>query len=206
MPDLDPGACYLILIPERDGIISQMPIDVFESSETYHKLLHAYSVHPNVRFESQHNDEEILLMVRAHPITFVPWIATALGLFIVPIFLNVLLVNFMTFRQILFFDLFWYSFIFSYVLVHILGWLFNVGIVTNQRVVDIDYSAILHKEVTGTSIEDITDVTAKTTGFIYSLFSFGNVFVQTAGKNQNIEFLRVPDPAEVTSIINRLMR
>lgn len=205
---LTPGVPRLIRPPgpDRNGIILQMPIDAFESKTSFHKLLHAYCIHPHVRFESQHNDEEILLLVRAHPITFVPWIVGASVAFIIPIFLNVVLINFMSLKQVLFIDLSWYSVIFSYVFIKVLGWLYNVGIVTDQRVVDIDYSAILHKEVTGTSIEDITDVTARTTGFINSLFGYGDVFVQTAGKEQNIDFLSVPDPSEVTSIINRLMR
>lgn len=145
-------------------------------------------------------------MVRAHPVTFIPWIATSVLFFILPIFLNVFLINFFSLREVLFIDLFWYSALFSYIFLQIISWLFNVGIVTDQRLIDIDYSMILSKRSTGTSLEDITDATEKTTGYLRSLFKYGDVFVQTAGTEQNIEFLKVPEPADVVSIINRLMR
>ena len=72
--------------------------------------------------------------------------------------------------------------------------------------IDVDYPNILIKEETGSSIEDATDVTAQTTGFIRALFHYGDIYIQTAGIMQNIEFLKVPDPDNVVSIINRLMR
>ncbi len=48
------------------------------------------------------------------------------------------------------------------------------------------------------------DVTAKSGGFFASIFNFGNVFVQTAGTEVNLEFHNIPRPAEVTRIINSL--
>lgn len=183
-----------------------MPVDELESKTTTHHLMHSYCILPQERFESQHSGEKIQLIVRAHPVTFIPWIAISMVLFVTPIFLNAFLVNFFTIREILFLNLFWYSLTFTYIFLNVLTWVFNVGIITNERVLDIDYTQVLTKNVTGTSIVDITDVTAKTSGFIRSMFRYGDVYVQTAGREQNIEFRAVPYPDDVVSVINRLMR
>jgi hypothetical protein len=82
---------------------------------------------------------------------------------------------------------------------------FNVGIVTNKRVLDIDFNLVLNKEITGSPLDDITDITIKSKGFIPSLFDYGDVEIQTPGAMQNIEYLSVPMPASVVTIINNLM-
>lgn len=87
---------------------------------------------------------------------------------------------------------------------NILYWLFNVGLITNKRVIDVDYSLIVYKEVTEASIEDITDATAQTAGFLGTLFNYGNVHVQTPGMHQNMEFLNIPEPDTVGSTINKM--
>ena len=74
----------------------------------------------------------------------------------------------------------------------------------NKRVIDVDYSLIVYKEVSEASIDDITDATAKTAGFLGTLFNYGNVMIQTPGTNQSIEFLSIPEPDTVGSTINKM--
>lgn len=78
--------------------------------------------------------------------------------------------------------------------------------VTNERIVDVDFHGTLYKEVSASSIGKIEDVTIKTGGFAASLFHYGNLFIQTAGTEGNIEFINIPNPTQAASIINNLMR
>jgi hypothetical protein len=72
-------------------------------------------------------------------------------------------------------------------------------------VIDIDLHSILYKEVTMAVLGKIEDVTSKSGGFFSSIFNYGNVFVQTAGTEANVEFINIPRPSEVTKIINSLL-
>lgn len=166
--------------------------------------MHSLTSYPKVKFEQQEEDEEIILLVRAHPITFIPWIVSSIVIFILPLIFNVFLTEIFTIPQILFINLFWYCLLASYIFMNILYWLFNVGLITNKRVIDVDYSLIVYKEVTEASIEDITDATAQTAGFLGTLFNYGNVHVQTPGMHQNMEFLNIPEPDTVGSTINKM--
>ena len=59
--------------------------------------------------------------------------------------------------------------------------------------------------MTATTISKIEDVTSKVGGFFRSIFDYGNILVQTAGEEPNIEFLGVPHPSQIVKIINELM-
>ena len=182
-----------------------MPNPVSPTSEPKHQLFHAYCINPPIRFESQFENEEVKLMLRAHPVTQIPWILTAIFMLALTPLINIFVVNFFNLTTLIFLDLFWLGAIFSFILVNIMTWLFNVGIITNERVVDVDYHNVLYREVTATEVGDITDATATTGGFIQSIFHFGNVILQIPGSKQNIEFIDVPNPISVVSFINQLM-
>lgn len=170
-----------------------------------HRFLHAYCFNPHIRFETQQKDEKVILMLRSHPITQLPWIVTSIVLLFIPTLITIFLHDFASFGQIVFSHLIWYAFIFSYIFINILNYIFNVGLITTHRVVDIDYHFVLYKEVNQTTFGNIEDVTTKTGGFLRSLLNYGDVFVQTAGAEANIEFFGAPDPTAVATMLNRVM-
>lgn len=170
-----------------------------------HKVLHSFCYRPHTRFEEQQDGEQVILVLRAHPVTQIPWILTTVGLLIIPLIVNVFIAASLGIRQVIFLNFFWYSFVFSYVLLSIIDWAFNVGIITDRRVLDIDYNVIISRQVTATTMEDIVDATSTSIGFLPSIFNYGHVTAQTAGTSQGIEFISVPYPSEVVTIINQLM-
>lgn len=164
-----------------------------------------------VRFETQEQGESIILLLRKHWITNVIWLATGLLLLVSPIIIfpvlaisGIIPANFSgsAFSLVI---LVWYLLTFSYVLVNFLLWYFTVSIVTSERIVDIDFINILNKRFSATRINKVEDVTMKRGGFIRAVFDYGDVLVQTAGKEREFEFLAVPKPEQVVRIINQLM-
>jgi hypothetical protein len=55
-------------------------------------------------------------------------------------------------------------------------------------------------------MNDVQDASEKSVGVLASVFDFGNVFVQTAGEHQNIDFLFIPHPRLVVKKIEELMQ
>lgn len=179
--------------------------DIVDGNERRNKHFYSFCIRPPVTIDGQFKDENIILLVRSHPITFIPWVVSACALLLAPLILNIFIIEFLSVSEILFVNVFWYSGVFSYIFINVLSWLFNVGIVTDHRIIDIDYTNILNKFVTATSLEDVTDVSEKTTGYIRSLFQYGDVQLQTSGIKQDVEFTAVPEPSEVVAVINKLM-
>lgn len=166
----------------------------------------------NCRFEGQDLEEKILLLLRAHPITNFPWIFFALLLFILPLiipditsYLGVNLISIPgTYLTILL--------IINYLLVLIivfegfLYWYFNITLITDQKVIDIDFEPILYKGVELAPLSKIEETDSTTTGIFGTFFHFGNVAVQTAGAKVAIEMINIPKPALVADLILDLAR
>ncbi|MBI3619662.1 hypothetical protein HY214_00750 [Candidatus Roizmanbacteria bacterium] len=169
-----------------------------------HDLMHSFCLRPDVRFESQGQDEKVILVLRAHPFTQIHWVFNTLALLILFGVLNFFYPFFLTGMEAVFANMFFLAVIFSYVFFNFSSWFFNVGVITNERVVDIDFQNLLYKEVTEAQLKKIEDITSKSGGFFESFFNYGNLFVQTAGTEVNIEFLNITRPADVVRIIQDL--
>lgn len=188
------------------------PIDQELEEKARVGMLSAFAVHPRgIFFSGENENEEILLLLRAHIITNVPWIVAVIILALVPPVIFPLLLTLNALPNIgpgvsLVTTIFWYMGVFSYSLVKFLYWYFNVYIVTNQRAVDIDWYSIIYRKVSSTPISNIQDASAAQAGVIASLFDFGDVEIQTAGEEREFEFTSVPHPQLVAKKINELMQ
>lgn len=80
----------------------------------------------------------------------------------------------------------------------------NIYIVSEDRIVDIDQTGVLFREVSELNIETIEDVSSQKKGLFGNLLNYGTVFVQTAGATERFEFDNIPQPDVVSSIILQL--
>jgi hypothetical protein len=175
------------------------------------KLLTSFKLKPQgISFRDQADNEEIFLFLRKHLITNVPWIITVFILNILPIFGFVLFNNsFIPFTlplsYIFVLMAFYYLTIISFAFISFLNWFYNTSLVTDRRIVDIDFSDIIYHNVAITKLDLIEDVDYIQSGFIRSFFNYGDVFIQTAGEKMNFDFLAVPHPEKVIDVIQNLM-
>lgn len=163
---------------------------------------------PNkISFEIQDHDEKIILVLRQHPITqiksiaclffaffFVPWLVQVSGLLsFLPSPFNV---AFYIFLFVLFLGMAFRCF---------LLWFFNVYIITDERIIDVDFLSMIYKNISTAKLENIEDVTKKTSGISASLFDYGTILIQTAATKNEFEFEHVPHPAKVVKLLNELV-
>lgn len=186
--------------------------------EYQHKggVLAALMVCPrNVKVEAQDEGEQIVLVVRKHVITNLPWIGLAVLMVILPAAFAVqpfwasFPVNFRLMTLV-----FWYLLALTIVLEGFLSWYFDLFVVTDERIIDVDFKSLIYKNITTTKIEKIQDVTYTVNGPIASLLDYGNVLVQTAGEVvamqpqhtlPTMEIWSTPHPAKVAKLINEMM-
>lgn len=168
--------------------------------------LASFLMSPNgIHFETREDEEKIILFLRKHFITNIPWIFTAIIMLLVPSFitsLNILNDIPSNFRFV--FIMIWYLITTAYVLESFLTWFFNVYIVTDERIIDIDFYNLIYKEVSDANIDRIEDVTYKMGGVVRTLFNYGDVLIQTAAEVGNFEFLAVPYPDKVAKVLQDL--
>lgn len=182
------------------------------SASAHTTLFAAFCQDPtDVSFQTQEPNEQVLLFIRRHFVTNVPWIVFTIALASIPlIFLfgmpqSASPLSFLPQEFSLVGIVFFYAALFGYAFVNFMTWYYNIGIVTNQRVVDIDFSDIVYHDVAQTKLNLIDDVNYTQSGFIRTFFNYGDVFIQTAGGKENLEFLAVPTPARATHILANLI-
>jgi len=159
----------------------------------------------DIHFDTQEPEEEILMILRAHWLTNIPWVLIAILLFFAPMVLSFfpLLISFPpNFR--LMFVIIWYLVVLMYIFERFLSWFFNMAIITDERIIDIDFINLTTKKVSDADLDKIQDVSFTNMGAIGTIFNFGDVLVQTASEITEFNFEKVPDPALVATVLQRL--
>lgn len=168
--------------------------------------LAAFSFYPSkLDFSDKDKDEVIILLLRRHPITNLPWIVIAALMLVFPIALDLVpILEFLppNFQSVAI--LIWYLLIGAFILEQFLVWFFNVNIVTDERVFDVDFHNLLYREISDAHLDQIQDVTVRMGSAIRTIFNYGDVLIQTAGEVPNLEFEAVPHPDRVAKILREL--
>lgn len=175
------------------------------------RLFTSFRENPSgIVFRNQEEGEEIILFLKKHLATNIPWIVkagiAALIPFVVMIMLGILNTSInLPFNYILLFGIFYYFVVFGYVFVQFITWFFNISLVTNKRIVDIDFSQLVFESVAATKLTQIEDVSYHQIGVLRSIFDYGDVSIQTAGTTGNFVSHAVPHPEKVVEILNDLI-
>lgn len=170
-------------------------------------LLTSFSTFPSqVCFETQDDEEEVILFLRQHPIVMMPWFIVAVFMFTLPSifsFFPPYAALPVTYQFVM--TLIWYLFVFGFSLSKFMSWFFNIYIVTDERVVDVDFVNILFRKISIAKIDEIQDVNITASGAFETFFGYGNVFIQTAAEVSEFDFLAIPKPDQVGKILNQLI-
>ncbi|RJQ38408.1 hypothetical protein C4559_01280 [Candidatus Microgenomates bacterium] len=171
-----------------------------------------YEKPTGIFFKNQEADEKILLFLRRHFITNISWIFLSIVFLLLPFalfFLN--LADTLPFlsslpSQFIFAIAFlYYLIIFNYILVNFITWFFESSLVTQRRIVDIDFSDLVYHDVAVTKLSLVEDVNYTQTGFLRTFFNYGDAYVQTAGEQKHFDFLAIPNPGKAVHIIQDLI-
>lgn len=174
----------------------------------------AYSELPNACYRDQEPGEEVKVLLRQHPVINLRWVIPFLLGILAPVILNALnpaswpgLESLTNIPQATLFLalLLWYTFLIGYALQSFLSWYYNVYLITDRRVVDVDFLGLLNYASTEAELRQIQDVEHDQSGLWQMLFNYGNVKIQTAGVRQNLKFEKVPKAHRVADIITDLL-
>lgn len=161
-----------------------------------------------IRFSEQEVNENIILFLRRHGITNLPWIIGAVIAFLLPFILVQLDLSLAT-NYILRISpsvligiiIVWYMLVMAFIIEQFLFWYFNIYIVTNFHIVDINFTSLLNRDITEIELKDIQSVKVDVKGVFPPLFNFGDVIIKTAADKQIIDFAKVPQPDFVADTI-----
>jgi len=151
-------------------------------------------------FRGQRPDEAVKNVIRRHPIVFFwPLLQATLALaviFAILIYLGVGTVFYIVGGLA---ALFVFSVIFK------INFIYQNSfcLITNQRVINVDQRGFFDRRITETEFANIQDVTNTTKGMIGTSLNFGEIVIQTAGKENKLTIKFIPDPYQVQQQITK---
>lgn len=164
-----------------------------------------------IYFDTQEIDEHILLFLRRHPITNLPWVASSILLLLLPF--AGMYVSTIINRSFIFGSpgftiailIFYFLLVLTSAFTNFLNWYYNISLVTEKRVIDIELNNLVGKKIAATKIALVQDVDYQQSGTIRSIFDYGDVLVQTAGAVDNFYMQAIPKPEVVVRVLENII-
>ncbi|MBU1117435.1 hypothetical protein KKD37_00560 [Patescibacteria group bacterium] len=163
-------------------------------------------VKPDVfSFEERADKETIYMVARPHWFTNVSWVLTTLLLVVAPGLLKfVPVITEIPVKFQFLGILAWYLVSFAFAFEKFLSWYFDVFIITDERVIDIDFNNLLDKKFSEAKISMIQDITSRVSGVSQTMFNYGTVFIQTAAEVPEITLEKIANPEKIIKLLQVL--
>jgi hypothetical protein len=158
----------------------------------------------------QKEGEHVKKVIRKALIIELPWLVGVTGIFILLILFqlslssiafekNLLgLLTFVTMNLLLFLGLYTFN--------RLLNWFYSVNIITDQRLLDFEFSDIGGKNIVECELADIQSITLQNQGLLSFLFRLSTIKILTSGDNPNVDFEFIEHPTKVQNLISDLAR
>ena len=221
MPDI------FVAKPEAKSIIPEEPFTL-EKQEKQDKpfpltpplIIPQNSVHlfssfcknpDGISFQTQESGEKILLFFRRDFMTNAKWILIGLALLIMPVLFLIIQslfrspFPFLSFKLYLLIFVGYYLVVATYFYLNFITWYYNVAIITDRRVIDVDFAGLVYKDVATTKLSLVQDVSYAQVGVVRSFFDYGDILIQTAGSLDNFTFESASNPEEIVHVVEELI-
>lgn len=156
--------------------------------------------------------ERVVLVLRRFWFTVLWIVMTALLLFILPVGVFFLLLNFSP--SLLDDSLITPALAMTACLYYLAVWLFaftdfvdyylDTWIVTTARIINVEQHGLFKRTASELNLSSIQDVTAEISGPLQTFFKYGNVYVQTAAERQRFQLKDIPHAETVKETIMHL--
>ncbi|KKP59066.1 MAG: hypothetical protein UR51_C0001G0026 [Candidatus Moranbacteria bacterium GW2011_GWF1_34_10] len=156
-------------------------------------------------FHGQHNGEIIIRIIRRHWFNILEQYFIIIGiLFLMLLSIQILPMYFASNADLpifFFIESFLMIILWIYSFIIWIDFYFDVWIITNERIVNIEQKALFIRTISELKFDKIQDVSIEIFGLIPTILNFGDVHVQTAGNTERFLFHKVPDPQKIKGLI-----
>ncbi len=144
-------------------------------------------------------EENVIEIVRKYPLVFAAPTIVSILFIIIPFFLMYPLFRWSNWGVVVFFVLVGIGILLALRVFVIYS--YNVFMITNERIIDIDQRGLFDRTVSEITYDKIQDVSFRRKGVLQTVLHYGNVIVQTASSQVNIELNGVKNPEYVQQVI-----
>jgi len=177
-------------------------------------MFNSYFENPSgISFEGQELGEKVILFLRQHFVVLISWFVVVTLMSLVPFaffglvsFFEVDITTVISGPYWIVATLLWFLITFGVLFEKLVSWFNNTYILTNERIIDVDFHNLLSKKVSYAHLDNIEDVSQAVGGIARLFFDYGHVHIQTAAEQREFDFHSVPQPAKVSLAIQKEAR
>jgi len=148
------------------------------------------------------DNEELVEVVRQHPLVYLKPAAIALFFFLLPFFLMFLLFKWETVGLIIFFLLFIIGLILIIQLAVV--YLNNALLITNKRIVHLRQNSLFDRHETEASYNIIQEVSYCIKGAAQTLFRYGSIRIKLANSVKGLAINKISGPRRIQQLILKI--
>lgn len=166
------------------------------------------------KFGTQNPGEKVFVLVRRHWVANVGWIfRSTLYLFspfivaaLLPLLVDILNItnNPVPSRIWIIIIVSYYSVVLTLTIRHFVEWFYDILIVTNQRILDYEFSPFSGYNIKEAALENIEDIKEVSKDFWGGIFRYGDIEATTASSDGKLNFEQVPHVTLVRDILSDL--
>ena len=157
------------------------------------------------RFVKLKEYEQIVYILRRHPLTFIPTAVLFIALLLIPVILYTLI-------RPVYGDFFsgpnvyplmilggsvYYLSIYLFFYAYFIDFYLDVWIITNKNLIDVEQLGVFHREISTTRLSRIQDINSEVKGFVPTFLNFGDITIQTAGSDRQFVIKGIENPISV---------
>ncbi len=159
-------------------------------------------------FPGQQEDEEVIFVIRRHPLYISIKIILITVIALTPIALWMYYAQLVNARGLtpaaLLGVVLWAALLWQAAFYALTMYTLDVWIVSNKRIILSSQIGFFNRTISELHLSRIQDISVSTNGVIQTFLHFGDLEVQTAGSEEHFNFLQIPHPERVKDEIMRL--
>lgn len=156
-------------------------------------------------------DEKIIRIIRRHPWTFFVRGAFLIIALVLPLAFFIILDSSVPAFRYPLTNLYWIIYciyalalFFSFLMMSV-NYYLDFWVITNKKIIDVEFVSMFNHEVSEFPLRKIEDVTVHLQGLMPIFLNFGDVLIQTASETANFSMNQIPRPTETKDIIMGLI-
>lgn len=161
-------------------------------------------------FQGQRENEVVECILMRHWIVLFPIFSITIAAVFALFGFNAIIAYFIPRNNLLFnqvstiFDFFYIALILHFFFINVLNYYLKFVIITNLRIIDIQFSTIFKRNMDALDLHNIQDINMTQQGFWRWIFNFGKIIMHNAAGTELFDFSLLKNPLKNYNIINHV--
>ena len=161
-------------------------------------------------FEGKKSGEAVAILLHRHWFTIAARMMIVVIMFILPLilfpFINAMISKYIPIGGLTFLlYTIYFMIVWSFFMYSVTMYLLDSWIVTNERIISNTQHGFFNRTVSEMELSRVQDVTVSVDGIIETTMNFGNLEIQTAGKEEKFVFEQIPNPQRVKDTVMKVV-